>query len=113
MDADRFPGPPDWTRSIDWMTYEERLLQDEVKQAQFDLEAQVAALQERVVDRVAALNEAQTRHDADERVLLTGQGEDLVAAVTDLRVKDPQSPWQALAEIKGCLTSGGTSNTRS
>jgi hypothetical protein len=129
-DPDRFPGPPDWTRSRKWMTHEERRLYDEIEVAEAELSALQVNLQAKVDARVVALSEAQGRHDANERVLLTGQGDDLVAAVKavlermgfviddrdgrkigqrleDLRVSDPHSSWRALAEIKGYLTSGG------
>ena len=130
QDPDRFPGPADWTRSHEWMTHEELQLQHAVEQAEADLEQQQAELQAEVDSRASALAEAQALHDGDERVLLTGQGDELVAAVEamlqrmgflvdnrddtkvgqkleDLRVSDPASSWMALVEVKGYTSSGG------
>jgi hypothetical protein len=130
VEPDRFPGSPDWTRSTDWMTHEELRLQDALVQAETELERLHAEYAEKVEASHAALADAQKRHDAEERVLLTGQGGDLVAAVKgvlerwgfvvddrdetkpgqkleDLRVSDPESPWRALAEVKGYLNAGG------
>jgi hypothetical protein len=110
--------------------HEEIQLQDAVEQAQLELEQQQAALTAKVEARTSALAEAQALHDGQERRLVTGQGDELVAAVKamlerlefkvddrdetkkgqkleDLRVSDPQSPWLALAEVKGYATSGG------
>ena len=130
VDPDRFPGPPDWSHSTDWMTAEELQLSDAVQRAQSELEQAYAKLQAAVDLRMAALSDAQVRHDAAERLLLTAQGDELVAAVMsmlervgfdvedcdetragqkleDLRVRDPESSWVALAEVKGHLNAGG------
>ncbi|MCV7419324.1 hypothetical protein H7K45_02110 [Mycobacterium yunnanensis] len=129
-DSDRFPGPPDWTRSKNWMTHEELQLVGAIERAEFEMEQRLAELSAQVEERKLALAEAQERHDRAERALLTGQGEELAAAVKaalerlgfqvenrdesrqgqkleDLRVRDPASPWIALVEVKGYDTSGG------
>lgn len=80
----RFPGPPDWARQKAWMTREELQLQEVVEQAQAQLEQQKSELEMKIAAAEAELAEAQLRHDNDERVLLTGQGENLVSAVHSL-----------------------------
>jgi hypothetical protein len=130
-DPERFPGPPDWTRSRDWMTHHELELQAEVDAAESQRDEELAELNARFEDRAQALAAAQVEHDGAERMLLTEQGENLVAAVKamlerigfqvenvdhsragqqklqDLNVCDPGGPWTALAEVKGYDTSGG------
>lgn len=129
-DPVRFPGPPDWTRSRAWMTTHELELQGALDEAEHRLVEQQALLVAEVQAKTEALAEAQLRHDREERTLLTGQGDDLVAAVKamlerlslvvvdmdqtragqrleDLRIHDPQTSWTALAEVKGYSTSGG------
>lgn len=142
QDATRFPGPPDWTRSKDWMTHEELELQKQVEIARTELEQRVAELTTEVEARELALTEARDRHNREERILLTGQGEELVDAVhdmlhrldfdvvdvdkeraaedlksgstrpklEDLRVTDPETSWRALAEVKGYVGGGKTSD---
>jgi hypothetical protein len=80
-DPERFPGPPDWARSREWMTREELQLLVAVEEARADLERQQIELSERVAAAESALADAQARHDDQERVLLTSQGEELVVAV--------------------------------
>lgn len=143
-DAERFPGAPDWARQTDWMTREELQLQAGVEAAQADLLQQQALLAAKVADAEAALAAAQARHDNEERILLTGQGDNLVQAVhavllrlgfgvidvdkkraaedaengrrvprpkmEDLRVSEPGSSWVALAEVKGYVGGGKTSD---
>ena len=143
QDADRFPGPADWTRSKEWMTREELQLQVAVEQVQAELEQQQVELGEKIAAAESALAEAQARHDTRERILLTGQGDELVDAVhsmlgrlgfdvedvdkkraaedresrsrprpklEDLQVSDPETSWRALAEIKGYVGGGKTSD---
>lgn len=80
-DPERFPGPPDWARSKEWMTREELQLQVAVEQAQAELERQQVELGEKIAAAESALAEAQARHDIKERILLTGQSDELVDAV--------------------------------
>jgi hypothetical protein len=142
-DPDRFPGPPDWARSKEWMTREELQLRVAVEDAQAELERQQVDLIQRVDAAESALEEAQARHDDEERILLTGQDNDLVDAVhsalerlgfdvkdidkkraeedrerggmprpklEDLQVSDPDTSWQALAEVKGYVGGGKTTD---
>lgn len=142
-DPERFPGPPDWTRSKEWMTCEEQQLQAAVDQAQAELERQKIELGEKIAAAESALAEAQVHHDNKERVLLTGQGDELVDAVLwlldglgfdvedvdkkraaedrekggmprpkleDLRVTDPDTSWEVLAEVKGYSGGGKTTD---
>jgi hypothetical protein len=142
-DPERFPGPPDWARSTEWMTREELQLQAAVEHAQAELEQQQVELGEKIAAAESALAEAQARHDDEERVLLTGQGDELADAVhsmlgrlgfdvedvdktraaedlerggtprpklEDLRVTDPDTSWEALAEVKGYSGGGKTSD---
>ena len=142
-DPEHFPGPPDWTRSKEWMTREELQLQVAVEQAQAELERQQIELGEKIAAAESALAEAQAHHDNKERILLTGQGDELVDAVhsildvlgfgvenvdkkraaedresggrprpklEDLRVTDPDTSWRALAEVKGYVGGGKTSD---
>jgi hypothetical protein len=141
-DPDRFPGPPDWARSKEWMTREELQLQVAVEEAQAELERQQIELGEKISAAESALAEAQARHDKEERILLTGQSDELVDAVhsmldgldfdledvdkkraaedresgrprpklEDLRVTDPDTSWQALAEVKGYIGGGKTTD---
>lgn len=81
QNPDRFPGAADWARSKEWMTSEEVKLQASVDEAQAELERQQAALRENVRAAEAELAEAQMQVDKRERVLLTGQGDELVDAV--------------------------------
>jgi hypothetical protein len=138
-DPERFPGAPDWARSKEWMTREELQLRVAVEEAQAESERRQVELREKIDAAEAALAEAQARHDDEERILLTGQSDELVEAVhsmlerglgfdvedvdkkraaedresgrrrpklEDLRVTDPDTSWQALAEVKG-YTGGG------
>jgi hypothetical protein len=142
-DPERFPGPPDWTRSKEWMTREELQLKVAVEQAQAELEQQQVALGKKIAAAESALAEAQARTDNRERILLTGQGDELVDAVhsmlnrlgfdvvdvdkkraaedrerggtprpklEDLQVSDPETTWGALAEVKGYVGGGKTSD---
>jgi hypothetical protein len=142
-DPNRFPGPPDWARSEGWMTREELQLQAAVEKAQAELERQQIELGEKIAAAESALAEAQARHDDEERILLTGQDDELVDAVhsaleglgfdvedidkkraeedrerggrprpklEDLRVTDPDTSWQALAEVKGYVGGGRTTD---
>ncbi|NOR01366.1 hypothetical protein HGK72_15045 [Mycolicibacterium fortuitum] len=142
-DPQRFPGPPDWARTTEWMTSEELLLQAAVEEAEAELQRQQIELGEKIAAARSALEEAQAQHDDEERVLLTGQSEELVAAVhsaldrlefvvedvdrkraaedlgsggtprpklEDLRVSDPATSWRALAEVKGYVGGGRTSD---
>jgi hypothetical protein len=125
------------------MTREELELQVAVEQAQAELEQQQIELGEKIAAAESALAEAQARHDNKERILLTGQGDELVDAVhsmldrlgfdvedvdkkratedrerggmprpklEDLRVTDPDTSWEALAEVKGYVGGGKTSD---
>jgi hypothetical protein len=142
-DPERFPGPPDWARSKEWMTREELQLQVAVEEAQAELERQHIELGEKIAAAESAIAEAQARHDDQERILLTGQSYELVDAVhsmldglgfdvedvdtkraaedrerggrprpklEDLRVTDPDTSWQALAEVKGYTGGGKTTD---
>lgn len=142
-DPERFPGPPDWARSREWMTREELQLLVAVEEARAELERQQIELGERVAAAESALADAQARHDDQERVLLVSQGDELVVAVRvaleslgfdvedidkkraeedrerggmprpkleDLRVSDPGTSWQALAEVKGYGGGGKTTD---
>jgi hypothetical protein len=142
-DPERFPGPPDWARSKEWMTCEELQLQVAVEEAQAELERQQIELGEKITAAESALAEAQARHDGEERILLTGQGEELAGAVhtmldrlgfevedvdkkraaedlerggtprpklEDLRVSDPETSWRGLADVKGYVGGGRTSD---
>ena len=80
-EPERFPGPADWARSKEWMTLEELQLQAAVEQAQLEFEQQQVELGNKITAAASALAEAQTRHDDKERVLLTGQSDELVDAV--------------------------------
>ncbi len=81
QESERFPGPPDWTRQKAWMTREELQLMVAVEQARDDLEQQKVELGKKIAAAEEALAEAQVRHDHEERVLLTGQSDELVGAV--------------------------------
>jgi hypothetical protein len=142
-DPNRFPGPPDWARSKEWMTGEELQLRVAVEEAQAELERRQIELGEKISAAESALAEAQARHDDEERILLTGQDDELVDAVhsaleglgfdvedidkkraeedrdrggrprpklEDLRVSDPDTSWQALAEVKGYVGGGRTTD---
>ena len=80
-DPERFPGPPDWARSREWMTREELQLLVDVEEARAELERQQIELGEKVAAAESALADAQARHDDQERVLLTSQDAELVVAV--------------------------------
>lgn len=81
---ERFPGPPDWARSKKWMTHEEVQLQAAVQEAQAELERQNIELGKKIAAAESVLAEARVRHDNAERVVLTGQGDELVDAVFSL-----------------------------
>lgn len=142
-DPERFPGPPDWARSQEWMTSQELHLEVAVEEARAELERQQMELGEKVTAAESALAEAQARHDGEERILLTGQDDELSDAVhlaleglgfdvedidkkraeedrerggmprpklEDLRVSDPDTSWRALAEVKGYVGGGKTTD---
>jgi hypothetical protein len=142
-DPERFPGPPDWARSEQWMTSEELELQAAVGDSVAELERQQTELGKKIDAARSALSEAQARHDDLERMLLTGQDDELVNVVhltldglgfevedvdkkraeedrqrggmarpklEDLRLRDPGTSWQALAEVKGYVGGGKTSD---
>ncbi|WP_136245822.1 hypothetical protein [Mycobacterium intracellulare] len=142
-DPERFPGPPDWARSKEWMTSEELELQVAVEEAQLELEQQQVELAKKIAFAESALADAQVRHDNKERILLTGDSDELVEAVQsmleglgfdvedvdekraaedrerggmarpkleDLQVTDPETSWRALAEVKGYVGGGRTSD---
>ncbi|MGI0133569.1 MAG: hypothetical protein ACREBW_01235 [Candidatus Micrarchaeaceae archaeon] len=123
---DRFPGVPDWSEQLEWMTSEERDIATKVKDIQHRREALLAELDATEKDLIQELSDAQQRASQYERALLTSQSDPLVSAVMrafrelgflvtdadldaapgdhleDLRVEDPGSPgWIAIAEVKG------------
>ncbi|WP_454561372.1 hypothetical protein [Mycobacterium haemophilum] len=63
------------------MASEEVQLQVAVEQAQSELERQKIALGKKIAAAEGALAEAHVHHDNKERLLLTGQGDELVDAV--------------------------------
>jgi hypothetical protein len=122
-DTENFPGPPDWTRSKVWMTHHELELHAAVDRAESERADKLAELDARVQECAEALAEAQIQHDNAERMLLTEQREDLVAAVKamlerigfqveelgqpeagqklqDLNVRDPDGTWLALVRSR-------------
>lgn len=130
---DIFPAAPDWTRDDRWMTAGEIDARDSMVSARAEVEKAVRRLEE--VEReaessLALVSEAANRN---ERKLLTGTGDVLVAAVSsalerigftvhdmdaegrrekleDLRIEDPaEDRWLALCEIKG-YNKGGQLN---
>lgn len=125
------------------MTREELQLRVAVEAAEAELERQQIDLGEKIDAAESALAEAQARHDDEERLLVTGQDDELADAVhsaleglgfdvedidkkraeedreragrprpklEDLRVSDPDSSWRALAEVKGYVGGGRTTD---
>ncbi|MFE3053504.1 hypothetical protein [Nocardia sp. NPDC059239] len=122
QDPKTFPAEPDWLTDPHWMTVEEVAARSEVDASRAELEQALEWMQRRVADAEAALAHARTAADNGQRVLVTGTGEPLVAAVRaalerlgfvvrdmdaegerekreDLRVID--GDWIAICEIKG------------
>lgn len=122
-----FPGRPDWQERDEWSAPKELSLRTKLT----DLADKLAAIESQIAaERSAVESELQeTRHRTDQgdRVLLTGQGSELVAAVAsafkelgfevidvddevtkpgdrleDLRVRDGEDGfWTALVEVRG------------
>ena len=124
-DPARFPAPVGWAHSARWMAARERELAAALQEADAAWEALEAERLQSRAATVEAIAEARAEVDAAERQLITGTGDQLVAAVAaalealgfevenmdlvwnpkdmreDLRVREPGSAWEALAEVKG------------
>ncbi len=126
LDAERFPGIPDWSRQRGWATRTERDLMDALEALGAERESLLKDLDDRELDVSSRLASAQQAADDYERALLTRHDDPLVQAVLkaltelgfsvvdadkdldrrekleDLRVEDPDAPgWIALVEVKG------------
>jgi hypothetical protein len=122
-----FPGRPDWQKRDEWSTLEEIGLRAKLT----DLDDQLAEIQRQIFAQRTSLEvelqEQRVKADAGCRILLTGQGPELVVAVSDalkeigfaivdvdeslakpgdkledLRVLDPDDgSWTSLVEVRG------------
>jgi hypothetical protein len=127
INLEAFPGRPDWQERDEWSAPEELTLRTRLA----DLADRLAAVESQISTERSVveseLQEARHRVDQDDRILVTGQGSELVAAVAsafielgfevidvddevtkpgdrleDLRVRDGEDgAWTALAEVRG------------
>lgn len=119
-----FPSQPEWTTNPQWMTAAELDAAGALAEAKADAERVVAEVQETVTNAEIALHELREQGDSSDRMLLTGNDDDLKDALyqtfdlfgfvvtdmdqelregqakkEDLRVAD--GDWVALCEAKG------------
>lgn len=132
----RFPQAPDWSNQDRWRSPAERAASKALTDLDTEKEDTLAAYAHRGTELEAELEAAQAAANGYERALLTGQGDDLVAAVRrafeefgfdvvdvdkavarpdelleDLQVRDPDSPdWIALVEVRGYAAGAKTSD---
>ena len=126
----RFPSPPDWRSEPAWSTTGERVAAEAVAEAEQALEVAIERGEIEVQSARRALIQARETADTTSRRLLTGTGDELVAAVSDaftamgfdvtntdegrrekrddLRVAD--NGWIAIVEVKGYSKGGSTSD---
>jgi hypothetical protein len=125
-DPDRFPGVPEWSHEDEWSTETERELRAKLRRSIEERDRAVQRFANEASSMQSQLAAAQEAADMDERMLITGTGDELTAAVLaaltefgflvvdadaeadegdhleDLRVTDPDAPgWIALVEVKG------------
>ena len=81
QDAVRFPKR-DWLRANEWMTSTERLLGERLEALESERGDLLAALAKEEQQIIVALQAARQEADATHRTLLTGQGNELVKAVS-------------------------------
>ncbi|MFP3880935.1 MAG: hypothetical protein ACLFRT_12730 [Actinomycetota bacterium] len=126
QDPERFPPTPEWWHSPEWQTKAERDAECRLQEKRQAAEAEINRLVNEVQVAETELIELQDRADTRERVLLRGQGDDLVAVVAetfeklsfevinmdgvypegsrreDLQVRNPDDPdFVALVEVRG------------
>ncbi|MFT9666405.1 hypothetical protein ACMZ5F_16650 [Streptomyces rhizosphaericola] len=126
LSPDRFPGVPDWSRQLKWMTAEERGIVAQIAEVDQDRRKVLTDLAEKDRELRGRLLTASQRADGFERALLTTQSDELKAAVIlalralgfivtdadeqaapddhleDLHIEDAERPgWIALGEVKG------------
>jgi len=124
LDRNRFPRP--WTDDAEWLTVAVERITQELRSIELDRQRLERELAERARISRAALNEASREAEANERQLLTSQGDPLVTAVAsalsnfgfkvrnmdtelpagdrreDLRVRSPHNTsWEAIVEVRG------------
>ena len=83
QDPERFPPTPEWWRSREWRTETEREAQRNLDATQGHAHAEFERLIEQVRSAETDLARVEDEADTRERVLLRGQGDDLVAATAD------------------------------
>jgi hypothetical protein len=125
LDAERFPSNPDWRHDPQWSTSAESSIAARIQRLRLRREEVVAELEADERRSIQEFERLLADGDARERMLLTAQGEPLVAAVAacleelgfnvqpsdeilsgqpkreDLRVSLPSKLWTALVEVKG------------
>jgi hypothetical protein len=134
QDPERFPPTPEWWRTPDWRTKTERDAEERLSEIRQQAETEYARLLSEVQAAEAEVLKAQERADSIERLLLRGQGDDLVAVVAetleklgfdvtnmdgvypagslreDLQVRPADDPeFVALVEVRG-YTGGAKAN---
>ena len=81
-DPETFPGT-DWANKAMWRTTDENQIARDLEELQAERTATIARLDSREQELDAQLLEAKRSANADERQLLTGQGDDLTSVVAE------------------------------
>ena len=132
-DPDRFSLPTQWWTRSEWSTASERSLRAALEQLELDRARLLGELDERRQDLEVDLDTERKKADSQQRLLLTAQNVDLVAAVADalgllgfeiedvdqstapgsrledLRAIDPKTDWIAVIEVRGYASGGAKS----